>query len=93
MRGRRLAREMGGGKKMQHTATNTANTSFLPIGLSTWSDQGPWSLQTAVCASCDSASDLVYPDDPDGLVLCRECRSPLRALEFREMYCDLGGQG
>jgi hypothetical protein len=40
-----------------------------------------------------SLGDLVYPDDPDGLVLCRECRSPLRALEFPELYCDLGGQG
>jgi hypothetical protein len=78
---------------MQHRATNTTRASFPPIGFTTWSAQGPWSLQTAVCASCDSASDLVYPDDPDGLVLCRECRSPLRALEFREMYCDLGGQG
>jgi hypothetical protein len=82
-----------GGERMQHRATNTTRALFPPICLSTWSDQGPWSLATAVCASCDSASDLIYLDDPDGLALCRECRSPLRALEFPELYCDLGGEG
>ena len=85
--------ECPGGERMQHRATNTTQASFPPIGFSTWSDQGPWSLQPAVCASCDSASDLIYPDDPDGLLLCRECRSPLRALKFPELYCDLGGEG
>ena len=39
------------------------------------------------CASCFSGNgELIYGEDPDGFVLCRECRSPL-------FYCDVGGQG
>jgi len=40
-----------------------------------------------ICASCArNKSLLVYGEDPDGFVLCRECRAPL-------FYCDIGGQG
>ena len=47
----------------------------------------PRSHEPAVCASCESdTSDLTFGRDPDGFVLCRECRSPL-------FYCDIGGQG
>jgi len=39
------------------------------------------------CASCARhKSSLLYGEDPDGFVICRECRSPL-------FYCDIGGQG
>jgi len=76
-----------GGEQMQYTATNNPEALFPPIGLSTASDHGSWSRQPAPCASCAGGrSDLIYGDDPDGLVLCRVCRSPL-------FYCDLGGQG
>ena len=43
--------------------------------------------EPVVCASCESdTSRLDFGKDPDGFVLCRECRSPL-------FYGDLGGQG
>ena len=72
---------------MLYTAANTTRTSYPPLGLSGASDHGSWSVQPVVCAACDSGvCDLVYGDDPDGFVLCRECSAPL-------FYCDLGGQG
>jgi hypothetical protein len=50
-------------------------------------NRAPRALHPAVCDSCASGlGDLVFGDDPDGFVLCRECRSP-------RFYCDLGGQG
>ena len=50
-------------------------------------DRATRSLETPSCASCESdTSELVFGRDPDGFVLCRDCRSPL-------FYCDIGGQG
>ena len=70
---------------MQDALIINPRPSFPPIGLSTV--RHPPSSHPEVCASCDSgARELIYGDDPDGFVLCRECRSPL-------FYCDLGGQG
>lgn len=42
------------------------------------------------CDSCGSPEDLVIPDDPELAIYCRDCRSPLRFLDFPEDYCDLG---
>ena len=77
----------GRGKQEMHdTATDTPNPWFPPGGFSTASDHRSSPPPPAVCASCSSgAKDLIFGDDPDGFVLCRECRSPL-------FYCDLGGQ-
>jgi len=62
---------------MQRTATNPTTAR----------DRTPRSHEPAVCDSCDNGpGDLVFGDDPDGFVLCRECLSPL-------FYCDLGGRG
>lgn len=50
-------------------------------------DRTPRSLEAEICASCDSdSSELVFGNDPDGFVVCRECLSPL-------FYCDIGGRG
>ena len=82
-----LQEKWAGAEKMQHTATDTSNASFPPIGLSAARDHRSAPPQPVACASCDSgARGLIFGDEPDGLVLCRECRSPL-------FYCDLGGQG
>ena len=55
----------------------------LPTAL----DRAPRALDPAVCDSCDEGpGDLVFGNDSDGFVICRECHSPL-------FYCDLGGQG
>ncbi len=72
---------------MLHDATGATRNSLSARGRSAKSDPEPRSLQVPVCAACDSsAGNLVYGRDPDGFVLCRECRSPI-------FYCDLGGQG
>jgi hypothetical protein len=84
---RDLHTKSAGEENMQHTATNTPNASMPPAGLSTAGDRRSSPPQPAVCASCNGgAGDLTFGDDPDGFVLCGECRSPL-------FYCDLGGQG
>ena len=57
------------------------------------STEDPHPLAAAVCASCDGLEELVFPDDPEGDVLCRECRSPLTSLDYPELYCELGGEG
>ncbi len=76
-----------GEQKMHDTATNTPNPWFPPAGLSTAGDHRSSPPKPAVCASCNGgARDVIFGDDPDGFVLCRECRAPL-------FYCDLGGQG
>ena len=50
-------------------------------------DRAARTLEPAICVACDSdSSELVFGNDPDGFVLCRECRSPL-------FYCDIGGRG
>jgi hypothetical protein len=50
-------------------------------------DRAPRPLYPVACDSCTSRPrDLVFGNDPDGFVFCRECLSPL-------FYCDLGGQG
>jgi hypothetical protein len=60
--------------------TVPAEVAGVPIGL-------PPIPTSSVCVSCSQHRwQLVYGEDPDGLVLCRECRSPL-------FYCDIGGQG
>ncbi len=62
---------------MRRTATNPTTAR----------DRAVRPLHPEVCDSCDSdPGDLVFGNDPDGFVLCQECRSPL-------FYCDLGGQG
>lgn len=62
---------------MRQTATN----------LKAAQDRAARTVESPTCASCDShSSELVFGKDPDGFVLCRECRSPL-------FYCDIGGQG
>ena len=62
---------------MRQTATNPTSVQ----------DSAPRPLQLTVCVSCESgAGDCLFGGDPDGFVLCRECRSPL-------FYCDIGGQG
>lgn len=72
---------------MLHIATDATRGSLSAGGLPTQIDPEPRPLQVPVCAACDSgAGNLVYGRDPDGFVLCCECRSPL-------FYCDLGGQG
>ena len=45
------------------------------------------------CASCGQRDDLIFPEDLELDVLCRECRSPLMTLDFPQFYCDLGGEG
>lgn len=62
---------------MQQTATNPATARNRVVR----------PFEPPVCASCDSdKSGLVFGNDPDGFVLCRECLAPL-------FYCDVGGQG
>ena len=41
----------------------------------------------ARCAACEAGVvDAVFGMDPDGLVICRVCGTPL-------FYCDVGGSG
>lgn len=41
------------------------------------------------CISCDREVDVGHKASPSGM-LCPECRAPLRALDFPDVYCDLG---
>jgi hypothetical protein len=44
------------------------------------------------CASCGTSDDLVLDEtDPDEVVFCRECATPLCAIELADLYIDLGG--
>jgi len=66
--------------------TSYPHLVFAAAARSTWApepdDDG--------CVSCGSAEDLSVPTHDEAPPLCLECRSPLRHLEFPEVYCDLG---
>lgn len=65
----------------------TQPTPQAPLGILPKASRLPAAPQADSCTTCDSdVDDLLYGDDPDGFVLCRECRLPL-------FYCDLGGPG
>jgi len=47
-------------------------------------DRAPSFLEPAACASCDAGtSEVVFGNDPDGFVLCRECLSRLDTILSR----------
>ena len=50
----------------------------ITTNLTALQDQAPDLLEPAACASCDAGtSEAVLGNDPDSLVLCRECLSRL----------------
>jgi hypothetical protein len=47
-------------------------------------DSAPCLLEPAACASCDAGTcEVVFGNDPDGFVLCRECLSRLDTILSR----------